>query len=339
MTFLVLACCGWWWLLAGSTSVPRFLGAHAVAGAVQQAPAAITVLVPADAALFFDGDPTAEKGAERRFVTPPLEVGKKYHYEIRVRWQEGGKTVERTRKVAVSGGARVRVDFRQEKPGQDKTDPAAEDKQVVDSTAAPRPSASAVNFRKELGLPFPTLSTLGPRISAARRAHDPVALANAASELAVAEKVSGKKASLTSAAVLKEAAELAGMKRQVAEQKAVLHISEQIAADQELTANVRKDIALAEQQAKADAAAARPNQEPTWTPRTVVVNNYTTQYIDLWVNGNPKGQVAPGQTQTFVIEHRWNPTVLTGYGDEDSSYPWKRIIWGRFTTYTWNING
>jgi hypothetical protein len=23
------------------------------------------------------------EGAERRFVTPPLEVGKKYHYEIR----------------------------------------------------------------------------------------------------------------------------------------------------------------------------------------------------------------------------------------------------------------
>jgi hypothetical protein len=55
MTFLALACCGWWWLLAGSTPVPRFLGAHAVAGAVQQTPAAITVLVPADAALFFDG--------------------------------------------------------------------------------------------------------------------------------------------------------------------------------------------------------------------------------------------------------------------------------------------
>jgi hypothetical protein len=49
---------------------------------------------------------------------------------------------------------------------------------------------AAINFRKELNLPFATLGTLGSRIGEARRAGDPVALANAASELAVAEKVS-----------------------------------------------------------------------------------------------------------------------------------------------------
>jgi hypothetical protein len=106
-----------------------------------------------------------------------------------------------------------------------------------------------------------------------------------------------------------------------------------------LAAEFRQDLAQAEQQAKADSAAAGTSQEPTWTPRKVVVNNSTTQYIDIWVNGNPKGQVSPSSTQTFYIEHRWNPTTLTGYGDEDSSYPWKRIIWGKFSTYTWNIDG
>jgi hypothetical protein len=78
-------------------------------------------------------------------------------------------------------------------------DPAAQDKEVVDSKVSRRPSAASVNFRKELNLPFATLGTLGPCIAAARRHADPVALAHAASELAVAEKVSGKKASLTSA--------------------------------------------------------------------------------------------------------------------------------------------
>ena len=42
--------------------------------------------------------------------------------------------------------------------------------------------------------------------------------------------------------------------------------------------------------------------------------------------------------QSFVIEHRWNPTVLTGDGDEDEQ-TWGPVnIWGRFNKYTWNIN-
>ncbi len=76
-----------------------------------QAKAEITVLVPADAEVFFDGGATAQKGAERRFLSPPLEVGKEYHYTVRARWTQDGKEVERTRKVAVRGGGRVRVDF------------------------------------------------------------------------------------------------------------------------------------------------------------------------------------------------------------------------------------
>jgi uncharacterized protein (TIGR03000 family) len=305
---------------------------------VQQAKAEITVVVPADAAVFFDGDPTTEKGAVRRFRTPPLEVGPKYRYEILARWQEGGKAVERKRQVEMTGGARVRVDFLQGQPGQDKADAAAEDKQVVDSRAAPRPSASAVNFRKELGLPFATLGTLGPRISAARRAHDPVALANAASELAVAEKVSGRKASPTSTTLGQEAVELAALRRQKAELQAVLQNADQLAFEQDTIAHLHREIAMAEAQAQAEAESYKQNQEPTWSPRQVEVNNFTTQYVDVYVNGNYKGQVQPGQTQLFVIEHRWNPTILTGYGDEDSSYPWKRILWGRFTKYIWNLN-
>jgi DNA sulfur modification protein DndE len=50
-------------------------------------------------------------GTDRLYVTPPLVVGKPYSYEIRARWQDGGKQVERTRKVEVTGGARVRVNL------------------------------------------------------------------------------------------------------------------------------------------------------------------------------------------------------------------------------------
>jgi uncharacterized protein (TIGR03000 family) len=79
--------------------------------AAQLAKAEITILVPPDAEIFFDGDATSQRGTERLFITPPLEVGKKYHYDVLARWKEAGKSVEQTRKVEVSGGAKVRVDF------------------------------------------------------------------------------------------------------------------------------------------------------------------------------------------------------------------------------------
>ncbi|MGE3806191.1 MAG: hypothetical protein AB7K24_16085, partial [Gemmataceae bacterium] len=80
--------------------------------------------------------------------------------------------------------------------GQD-ADPAKKDQQTV-TTKGVKKSASQVDFRKELGVSYPSLGTLGSRIDAARRAHDPVALAHAASELNTAEQISKKKASLTS---------------------------------------------------------------------------------------------------------------------------------------------
>ena len=217
--------------------------------------------------------------------------------------------------------------------------PSPDDKEVVSSKVSKRPAAASVNFRKELGLPFSSLSTLGPRIATARRDADPVALANAANELAVAEKVSGKKASLTSTTLGKEAAELAGLRRQQAELEAVLHVNEQITQEQDTIANLRKTISLSKQIANADVEAFRKNEEPTWAPRKVLVNNYTTQNLLVYVNGSSKWpMVPPGGAQLFVIEHRWNPTVLTATGDEDVDTWGPRYIWGRFNKYTWNIN-
>jgi hypothetical protein len=218
-----------------------------------------------------------------------------------------------------------------------KDDPAAQDQQVVKSKAVPKTAAASVNFKKELGLAYPTLGTLGSRIDAARRAPDPVALAQAASELNVAEKVSGKTASLTSPQVLQEAAELASLRKQEAELKAVLQVSNQVMFAEERVASLKKEIATAQAGTKADQQALQMNQEPTWTPRTVVVNNYTTQYVDVYVNGNYKAQVLPGSAQTITVEHRWNPTVLTAYGNEDIDTWGPRYIWGRFNKYTWNI--
>jgi hypothetical protein len=217
--------------------------------------------------------------------------------------------------------------------------PAAEDREVVDSRAVRGGIAvSFINFPKELNLPFATLGTLGSRISAARRCPDPVALAHAASELSVAEKVSGKKASLTSATLIKEAAELAALRRQQAELEAVLKVSQQIAAEKKNIELLNRSIALAKEQAKAATKAIRSNEEPTWSPRTVVVNNFTTQYLNIYVNGFSKGNVPPGQQLVCTVEHRWNPTIVSAWGNDDIQSWGPRYIWGRYKKYTWNIN-
>jgi hypothetical protein len=216
--------------------------------------------------------------------------------------------------------------------------PAPEDRQVVSSKSVPRPTASSVNFRKSLGLPFPTLNTLGSRIDTARRASDPVALAHAASELSVAEKVSGKKASLTSTILMNEAAQLAALRRQEAELNAVLEVSKQVETTEDNIALLKTQIQQAKNEAREARRSIERNEEPTAATRRVIVNNYTTQYIDVYVNGFFRAHLLPGAGQVITIEHRWNPTVLTAYGNEDIDTWGPRYIWGRFDKYTWNIN-
>ena len=47
----------------------------------------------------------------RLYLTPDLEQSGAYGYEIRARWKQDGKPIERTRKVIVHPGNRVTVDF------------------------------------------------------------------------------------------------------------------------------------------------------------------------------------------------------------------------------------
>ena len=68
-------------------------------------------MVPSDADVFFDGSATTETGTERVFVTPALAVGQKFDYDIEAQWSANGQAVDQTRKVLVTAGANVRVDF------------------------------------------------------------------------------------------------------------------------------------------------------------------------------------------------------------------------------------
>jgi uncharacterized protein (TIGR03000 family) len=320
----------------------------AAAGAQAQpaeAPVYLRVLVPANARVLLDGVPTTSTGSDRTFKSPPVPVGQKYTYTIKVSLD--GKTV--TRDAQVTPGGETTLDLRPdfgvvervaayEPSGAAGQGQPPQDQQVVKSTVIKGAAATSVNFRKQFGLPYPSLTTLGARIDAARRAPDPVALAHTASELAVAESVSGKQASVSSSAILKESAELASLRRQVTELQAVQRVAQQVAGEQDLITNLRKQIDLAKENTRAEQQAFAQNQQPGWTPRKILVNNYTTQYLTIYVNGNYKGEVTPGGQQTFVVEHRWNPTVLKALGDQDID-SWGPVnVWGQYDTYTWNIN-
>jgi uncharacterized protein (TIGR03000 family) len=81
---------------------------------LDRTPQAVTleVTVPNPAAeVFVEGGRTRSVGKTRTFISPPLETGTRYTYEVKARWTEDGKEVEQTRRVPVRAGDRVQVDF------------------------------------------------------------------------------------------------------------------------------------------------------------------------------------------------------------------------------------
>jgi uncharacterized protein (TIGR03000 family) len=74
--------------------------------------AMLELRVPEKAEVWFEGDKTSQSGAVRHFVSPSLEPGRIFTYDIRARWTDAnGKPVDRTKQVKVQAGGRVGVDF------------------------------------------------------------------------------------------------------------------------------------------------------------------------------------------------------------------------------------
>jgi uncharacterized protein (TIGR03000 family) len=76
------------------------------------ATATVTVVVPESASVFFDGSATTQTGTQRQFVTPPLQPGRNFYYDIEARWTaQDGTTVDQTRHVLVTAAANIQVNF------------------------------------------------------------------------------------------------------------------------------------------------------------------------------------------------------------------------------------
>jgi uncharacterized protein (TIGR03000 family) len=64
-----------------------------------------------DARVWIEDKETRQRGTLREFVSPPLNPDKRYTYEVRARWMENGKEMERTRTVPVRANDTATVDF------------------------------------------------------------------------------------------------------------------------------------------------------------------------------------------------------------------------------------
>ena len=73
----------------------------------------IWLRVPADAQVWFDGRATKQTGLLRLYDSPPLAPGKKFVYEVRVRWMKDGKPIEQNRRITVEAKDWLRFDLTQ----------------------------------------------------------------------------------------------------------------------------------------------------------------------------------------------------------------------------------
>jgi uncharacterized protein (TIGR03000 family) len=74
-------------------------------------PVLLDVRAPADTEILFDGAKTVQKGTLRRFISPPINPGHEYTYEILAKWKENGQERSQTRKVDVRAGQTLMVDL------------------------------------------------------------------------------------------------------------------------------------------------------------------------------------------------------------------------------------
>jgi uncharacterized protein (TIGR03000 family) len=108
-------------------------------------PAFLIVTVPAkDAVVEIEGTKTKATGEVRRFQSPALQPGVKYHYSIKVTWIENGTPRELKKDVPVLAGQEASIDFAKDaknppkdKDGApaDKDKPAEKDKAPTDKPA------------------------------------------------------------------------------------------------------------------------------------------------------------------------------------------------------------
>lgn len=195
--------------------------------------------------------------------------------------------------------------------------------------------ACTINFSKELGVPLEYLSGLGHRIHQARRAPDPVELALAAQSLAVAEKVAGKKASLSADDVLAEAVTLGKQRGVSVELTALASIVQDAKVQQELA----KELASAKTREQEEKSAVQSGERTKGLDGDLYVINHSHECIRIFVNGFYQGTIHEGQTsRVHVHDHYNHHTELTAICEGDGQIVSKACVEGHQHRYVWHIH-
>jgi len=107
--------------LALGVCIPALGLARATAAPTDAAPATLRITLPADAILTIDGQSTKSTSANRRFITPPLEPGRTYHYDLKAVFVRDDVTVTLRKTVTVVAGRQTTVSL--VVPGSDSPAP------------------------------------------------------------------------------------------------------------------------------------------------------------------------------------------------------------------------
>ncbi|WP_236624223.1 hypothetical protein [Rhodopirellula baltica] len=132
---------------------------------------------------------------------------------------------------------------------------------------------------------------LGSQIHASAADPDPVTLAVAANSLAAAESATGKTAKVTSDQVMAEAVELAKLRRDLKELKAIA----QLVSDSKTQSELNQLVELAEDSATESEEASREHYG--W----LHVDNHTPHDLRIRVDGRTVGHIRSGRSSRFRV--------------------------------------
>jgi len=102
---------GYGWRPFFGQTIIYYPASYAAALPRSAAPVTIDVIVPAKAELWIEGKKMGQTGEQRQFISPPLEAGRRFSYDFRIRFKDDGREQTRTRTLDVLAGANYTVDF------------------------------------------------------------------------------------------------------------------------------------------------------------------------------------------------------------------------------------
>lgn len=194
-------------------------------------------------------------------------------------------------------------------------------------------AGTTVDFSAALDLSFASLTTLGSRIEQCRIiAPDPMGLAAAAKELAVAEKVSGKKASLSSGELMREAIHIAKVRFSSRELKGLLYYVK----DEDLRDELETIAQKAERDEKERSEKARLGVRARATTVNLFVHNDSLQTVRVYYNRRYVGRLKPKGHGQFQFENHGPYQELAAYGSRGRR--WHRQRDGNANSYSWTIH-